>query len=90
MEQVFESLMMACFGVSWPISVYKSIVSKSVKGKSLFFVIAIWLGYVAGIVGKFVSGKMSYVLVLYIINFIMVSADLVLYFINKKREEKNM
>ncbi len=87
MEQIFESLMMICFGVSWPISVYKSIVSKSVKGKSLFFVIAIWLGYIAGISGKFASGKMSYVFFLYIFNFIMVSADLVLYFINKKREE---
>lgn len=87
MEQVFESLMMACFGVSWPISVYKSIVSKSVKGKSLFFVIAIWLGYVAGIAGKFINGKVTYVLILYIVNFIFVSADLVLYFINKKREE---
>ena len=38
--QIFEIIMLLCFGMSWPISVYKSIRSKSTKGKSAVFIIA--------------------------------------------------
>lgn len=86
MVQIFESIMLICFGISWPISVYKSITSKSSKGKSCFFSIAIIIGYAAGIAGKLMAGSVNYVLILYIFNLAMVSADLVLYFINRKRE----
>ena len=32
---IFEAVMIFCFGVSWPFSIYKSYRTKSVKGKSL-------------------------------------------------------
>ena len=55
--QIFEIIMLICFGMSWPISVYKSIRSKSTKGKSVVFIIAIIIGYISGIIGKIVSIK---------------------------------
>ena len=82
----FESVMLVCFGLSWPISVYKSLVSKSVAGKSGVFMAAILLGYVAGILGKILGGQLNYVLVLYIINFIMVSLDLCLFLRNRRMQ----
>ena len=42
--QIFEIFMLLCFGMSWPISVYKSFRSKSTKGKSVVFIVAIILG----------------------------------------------
>ena len=85
--QIFEIIMLICFGMSWPISVYKSIRSKSTKGKSVVFIIAIIVGYISGIFGKIVNEQISYVLILYCINLIVVSVDLGLYFVNAKREK---
>lgn len=86
MTPIFEFIMLACFGLSWPISVYKSLTSHSTKGKSVVFICAIIIGYISGIIGKLLNGQRNYVLVLYIINLIMVSIDLILYFINRKQE----
>ena len=88
MQSFFEVLMLICFGLSWPISVYKSFISGSCKGKSCAFTVAILIGYIAGIAGKIAGQMINYVFILYIINIIMVSADLVLYFINRKREKE--
>ena len=88
--QVFETIMLICFGMSWPISVYKSIRSKSTKGKSVFFIFAIIIGYISGIIGKIVNDQLSYVVVLYCVNLVVVSIDLGLYFINAKREKNSI
>ena len=88
MVGIFESLMLICFGISWPISVWKSYTSRSTKGKSVIFTSAIILGYIAGISGKIAGGNINYVLALYILNLCFVSVDFALYFINKKREIK--
>lgn len=84
MTQLFEIIMLICFGLSWPVSVYKSLSSKSVQGKSLVFMIAIIIGYICGILGKITSEQINYILALYILNLVFVSIDLVLYFKNKK------
>lgn len=89
MVEIFESIMLICFGVSWPISVYKSATSHSTKGKSAVFIAAILVGYLAGIVGKLVGGNVNYVLAIYIFNFVVVSLDFALFFVNKKREKRN-
>ena len=88
MVTVLESVMLICFGLSWPISVYKSLTSKSTKGKSLVFSIAIMVGYLAGIAGKIIGGNLNYVLALYLINLAFVSVDFALYFVNKHRENQ--
>jgi len=87
MVQILECVMLVCFGISWPISVYKSITSKSTKGKSPIFLIAIMVGYTCGIIGKLLSGNVNYVLILYVLNLIIVSVDFIIYFINRKREK---
>ena len=84
---VLECVMLICFGISWPISVYKSLKTRSTVGKCVAFTVAILVGYTAGIAGKIISGNLKYVLVLYFINFAVVSVDLALYFINRKREK---
>ncbi len=86
MVTVLESIMLICFGISWPVSVYKSWKSKSTKGKSLVFMFAIIIGYIAGITGKIVGGQLNYVLALYIVNITFVSIDLALYFVNRRKE----
>lgn len=87
---VLESIMLICFGISWPISVYKSYKSKSTKGKSMIFLLAIMIGYVAGITAKVAGGAINYVLIIYIFNLIVVSTDFVLYFVNKHGEKMKM
>jgi len=83
---VFEAGMLICFGFAWPINIYKSIKSKTSKGKSGLFLYILILGYIFGIINRIVSGA-NIVLVLYIINLIMISADTVLYHINKVRDK---
>ena len=84
--KIFECIMLICFGISWPISVYKSIKSKTAKGKSVVFISAIIIGYISGIIGKVINNDINYVLVLYCINLMIVTVDLILFFINKHRE----
>lgn len=86
---IFECIMLVCFGLSWPISVYKSIRSKSTQGKSLLFIIAIIIGYISGIVGKIVNAQLNYVLIIYCFNLVVVVLDLALFFINRKHEKKS-
>lgn len=87
MQQIFELVMLICFGLSWPISVYKSLTSYSTQGKSLVFMIAIIIGYLSGITGKIVGSQINYVLGMYCFNLTVVSFDLMLYFANKRREK---
>lgn len=85
---IAESLMLICFGFSWPISVYKSYKSRTSAGKSLIFMTVIIIGYFCGVAGKIATGNVNYVLVLYIINMLMVSTDIALYFRNKHLDTK--
>lgn len=86
---IFEFVMLICFGLSWPISVYKSIKTKSTKGKSVFFIFAVIVGYVSGIIGKIVNNSINYVLILYCFNLLVVTLDLAIYFVNKHHENSH-
>ncbi len=83
MVSVLETIMLVCFGFSWPMSVYKNIKAKSAKAMSPQFILLIMLGYVAGIAAKIIAGNFSFVLVAYLLNLLIVSANLVVYFINR-------
>lgn len=96
MAEIFEIIMIVSFGASWPMNVMKSYKARTTKGKSLAFLYLILFGYVAGIVSKFVNDTYMadfahkwYVLFFYVLNFIMVAADLVLYYRNKRIDKKN-
>ena len=78
MAQVFETLMLICFGVSWPFNIAKSLKSRTAKGKSLQFELCVVIGYLFGICGKIVSGNITYVLVVYALDVTMVIVDIIL------------
>lgn len=82
MTEVLESVMLICFGLSWPISVVKNIKAHTAKNMSLKFILLIIAGYIAGIAAKFVSGTFNYVLAVYFFNLVAVSINLIVYFIN--------
>ncbi|MDR0221118.1 MAG: hypothetical protein LBI54_06930 [Lachnospiraceae bacterium] len=82
-KTVFEVIMLLCFGAAWPFSVYKSYKGRTAKGKSLIFLLALIVGYISGIVNNLINGA-NYVLAFYALNLVLVSADLALYFRNKR------
>lgn len=90
MSELFEAIMVICFGISWPTSIVKSYRSRTAKGKSILFLSMIFIGYIAGIVSKLTSGKpLTYVFFFYVLNLIMVFTDIILYFRNKSIDNKN-
>ena len=79
---VFEAIMLICFGMAWPFSIYKSWKTREVGSKSLVFLGALLVGYVAGILHK-VFFLMDGVIVLYVLNATMVTIDIALYLRNR-------
>ncbi|NLO35138.1 MAG: hypothetical protein GX112_02140 [Clostridiaceae bacterium] len=89
MSEFLEAVMVISFGVSWPLSIRKSWVSRTARGKSLIFMVLIFFGYISGILSKItalvIDGKpITYVFAFYVLNAVMVAIDIVLYFRNKK------
>ena len=80
---IFEITMLMCFGAAWPCSIYKSYRSKEVAGKSVIFLFVIFIGYMAGFLHK-----MFYcfdgVIYLYLLNGLMVAADIAWYYRNRR------
>jgi hypothetical protein len=81
---IFEIGMLICFGVSWPVSILKTIKTKQVAGKSPLFLIIICAGYICGIIHKALFSN-DWVIILYIINLFLVSFDCFLYFYFSKK-----
>ena len=73
MAQIFEVLMLLCFGASWPFNISKSLKSRTAKGKSVGFELCIIVGYLCGLAGKFIAGNITYVVFVYILDILMVS-----------------
>lgn len=93
---LLEALMIICFGLSWPISIYRSYKARTAKGKSLFFEVFLWVGYVFGIIREFMqfsSGKgLGFLFflgwVFYFLNIIEITIDMGLYVRNVKLDQK--
>lgn len=86
---IFETLMIVCFGLSWPLSIIRSIRSRSTKGKSILFMCFIAIGYVCGIVSKLMTHTYNLAFYFYFPNIIMVSTDIALYFRNRRLERRH-
>ena len=89
---ILETIMLVCFGFSWPINLIKAYKARTAKGTSLPFVLLIIAGYIAGISAKIIMGNINYVLVAYLLNLAIVSLNLVVYFRNlalDRKAEKN-
>lgn len=92
---IMEAITILCFGLSWPISIRKSIVSRTAKGKSLFFELFLLLGYAVGIARKGIQlayGSSGFIFFLsaifYVLNFVEIAIDVALYFRNKKLDDE--
>ena len=79
---VFEIVMLVCFGAAWPVSIWKSLKTREVAGKSLPFLIIILVGYAAGILHKLLY-HYDLVIFLYALNAVMVGIDVALYLRNR-------
>lgn len=87
MSEILEIIMVVSFGISWPLNVIKSYQARSTKGKSLWFLVLIFFGYICGIASKLTADSYKwYVLFFYVLNFIMVGVDLLLYWRNYRLE----
>jgi hypothetical protein len=90
MGSILETIMLVCFGFSWPLNVMKAYKAKTAKGTSLPFVLLIITGYIAGISAKIISGQINYVLIAYILNLAIVSLNVIVYFRNVSLDKKRL
>lgn len=88
MQSILETVMLVCFGFSWPLNVIKAYKAKTAKGTSLPFILLIITGYIAGISAKLISGQINYVLIAYVVNLAIVSLNVVVYFRNASLDKK--
>ena len=93
-SEFFETIMMLCFGFSWPFAILKTIRVKNPAGKSYLFMCLVIIGYLAGCVNKIIN-DMDFVFYFYLLNTLLVATDLVLclYYQNRlkrlNREQQN-
>ncbi len=97
MTDLLEALMILCFGLSWPISIRKSWVSRTAKGKSLLFEFFIWVGYVFGIIRKFMlwnaaaGAPLGWLFYLswffYVLNILEITIDMLLWLRNTRLDK---
>lgn len=90
MGSILETVMLVCFGFSWPLNVIKAYRAKTAKGTSLPFILLIIAGYIAGIFAKLITGQINYVLIAYILNLAIVSLNVVVYFRNVSLDKKRL
>lgn len=83
---IFEAMMLVCFGAAWPISIIKSYRSRSSGGKSPVFSVVIILGYICGMIHK-VQVEFNWVFYVYLLNTVMVLIDMMLLFRNRALEK---
>ena len=88
MGSIFESIMLICFGLSWPLNVIKAYKARTAKGTSLPFILLIITGYISGITAKLITGQINYVLIVYLLNLAIVSMNVVVYFRNVSLDKK--
>lgn len=96
---VMEMMMVVLFGISWPLNIVKAWKSRTAKGISLLFYLFIWLGYLFALIGKFALIHSNapqpwyetvhwYVMFFYLLNVLMVTAGILIYFRNWMLDQK--
>ncbi len=89
-QQVFEAVMLICFGASWPFAILRTYKAKTAKGKSFVFLGLLILGYTCGMISKVMAPKFEWVFFFYLMNAFMVGTDLYLcirYWMRENRVE---
>jgi hypothetical protein len=94
MANFLEVMMVVLFGVSWPLNIVKAWRARTAKGMSVLFYYFIWAGYLFGIASKVVKvydgvSTPAYVWFFYILNILMVSVGIVIYYRNAALDKKS-
>ncbi len=89
MANILETVMLICFGFSWPINLVKNYRAKTARTTSLPFLFLITAGYIAGITAKVISDQINYVLIVYVLNLLFVSLNLIVYLRNRNIDKRN-
>ncbi len=89
MDNLLEVFMVICFGVSWPVNIARAWRARSTKGSSLLFYCLIWVGYLFGIASKVLKAQAGvptpfYVWFFYVLNLMMISVGIAVYFRNRR------
>jgi uncharacterized membrane protein len=82
--QALEAVMLFCFGISWPIAIWRTWRTRRTEGLSPVFLTMILAGYLAGVGSKLLrSGgrwdALEWVTALYALNAALVGIELMLY-----------
>jgi len=88
MEGLFEIIMLLCFGIAWPFSIYKAYRTRSNGSMSLIFLLTVIVGYIAGMINNIING-MNYVIYFYAANMVMIIINTCL-FIRNARYDKGI
>jgi hypothetical protein len=84
---IFEAIMLICFGMAWPLSIFKSWRSRTNKGKSIAFILVVFAGYLSGLIHKlWWQEQVDGVIWLYVLNTLFIFIDILLYFRNRRLE----
>ena len=95
MLDLLEAIMILAWGLSWPVNIYKSIKSKTAKGKSISFDFIIWFGYAVGIWRKFLEihygvqpdKLFCLAFIFYFLNIAFVTIDIIFWFRNRRLDK---
>ncbi len=93
MADVFELLMIVCFGVSWPLNIWKAWKARTTKGISVPFYFLILAGYLFGIASKVIKlhrgiATPGYVWFFYILNAVIVTLGILVWFRNLRLDRE--
>lgn len=78
--EILEFAMLFSFGFSWPFAIARTYRAKRVDGKSPHFMVIVIFGYLCGISAHLVEGTKLWLCWIYLIDMLLVSTDLALYF----------
>ncbi len=97
MAELFETLMVVSFGVSWPMNIMRAYKGRTAKGTSIIFLICIEFGYISSIIWKLLTRDMQafftgdftkYGCFFYLLNAFMVFIAIMIFFRNKTLDSK--
>ena len=80
LSEVLEFAMLFAFGFSWPFAIWRTYRAKRVDGKSPQFMFIVIFGYLCGISAHLVEGTKLWLCWVYLVDMLLVSTDLTLYF----------
>ena len=89
MSELLEFAMLFAFGFSWPFAIWRTWKAKRVDGKSPMFSAIVIVGYVCGIAAHLVEGTKMWLVPVYLVDVLLVSTDLALYFRYRRRGAQN-